>query len=88
LGLLIPVAYDSSIVNVRITRPRERLPLLRIRYYRPDLWLPELGRRCELCGEWFTTIGEADHIPDLEIHEMCEKATVEELEQARKLVKG
>jgi hypothetical protein len=73
-------------MNVWPFRQRNALPILRIRYYRPDPWLPEVGRRCDLCGEWVTTIGDPFGIPSVEAHEACGRATREGLAEARRLV--
>jgi len=65
---------------------RQRLPLVTLRYYHRDPWVPEIGRRCDLCGQWFTTIGFPEDLPEIEIHEGCEKATPSTLDAARRLV--
>jgi hypothetical protein len=67
-------------------RQRDPLPLVTMRYYRPDLWVPEVGRRCDLCGEWFTTIGTPAAVPEIAAHEGCSKATPSALSAARELV--
>ena len=70
------------------TRNNCALPLLRFQYYRPDLWLPEVAHRCDLCGEWVAKIGVPERICVLELHAQCPRASRDMFDRAKELIGG